>query len=122
MTDRELDAWLAEHLFDAHAHEWAVDEPVGDEQRWRCSGCRVYFTGPNERPPAFIACAYSSTGNGMQLVLEAMRERGWYATIEAVDRDGRWYCRFNDDSQSYAYTDSLPRAVAEAAKGALVNA
>ncbi len=76
-----LDAWLAEHLFGG----------------WHCDGC-VESRGKTSivasAPHWHIAelrltrLAFSTTGDGMLMVLEAMRERGWrFEAISGVDDD-----------------------------------
>lgn len=116
MTDRELDAWLAEHLF---GWEWVpqrVDILAGGF--WRSPDGEHHQT-PNQHD--FWDCAYSSTGDGMLMVLEAMRERGWsFQLSDGLTETSLWVALFESDRADHQiYADSLPRAVAEAAKAAL---
>lgn len=96
MTDRSLDAWLAEHLFD-------IPEAV-------------------VRGLALGASPYSSTGDGMLHVLEAMRKREWRALMGTWSTGPGYRCQFytitNEEGVS-ALADSLPLAVALSAKAAL---
>ena len=111
MTDRELDAWIAEHLWDDA----------------RCSRCgRRFSYHPWDGSIDGTAClepqpyAYSSTGEGMLMVIEAMRERGYIVIMSrgtllqsaqaVISREG---------VTRSAVAFSLPRAVAEAARAAL---
>ena len=116
MTDRELDAWIAEHLWDDA----------------RCSRCgRRFSYHPWDGSIDGTAClepqpyAYSSTGEGMLMVLKAMRERGFGASIVARE-EGDWWVMIATDHVMDWLTDdraasspSLPRAVAEAARAAI---
>ena len=104
--DRELDAWLAEHLLG---------------QRW---GERWTFRDGGGPPDL------SGSGDGMLLVLGAVEERGWEW---ALSREGRkYYMRITDPSQGTFNADgmedrwladeragSAPMAVALAARAAL---
>jgi hypothetical protein len=75
MTDpnRELDVWLAERLFGIKA--------------WESAGSLLYWTkdgaGPCTNLPHF-----SSTYDGMGLVIEKMRERGFDLTIHIAANPG----------------------------------
>lgn len=114
MNDRELDAFLAEHLFG-----WEREQ----------DGCLVVADGPSKGyrfyPGEEIDPAYSSTGDGMLQVLEKMRERGFKGSVVWDRLDQRspthitadWSVTF--DGAAGALNDSLPRAVAAAAFTAL---
>lgn len=123
ITDRALDAWLAEHLFIV---EGGSRQPDGSWTTFR-RGSRV-----DEVPSP------TSTGDGMLLVLEAMRERGWYgsASFIAPIYGGECMAQFSRHNPHEGYAEdgrpcviandivsvtapSLPRAVALAAKTAL---
>lgn len=117
MTDRELDAWLAEHLFGEQVRWMNIErdhfDTVLDGSTFHCSGMGD--------------CRYSSTGEGMLMVLEAMRERGYYYVLRCMDSlvrgNTRIGCTFEGDGLSgtgwIREADTAPRAVAEAAKAAL---
>ncbi len=113
MTDTAaLDAWLAEHLLG-----WTScnDQTHRYLEHWHAPGERLSV----RCPPAL-----STTGDGMLMVLEAMRERRWFyfmwaegipphriaaafATVEEGWRDRE------------VEADTLPLAVALAARAAL---
>lgn len=109
-SDRELDAWLAEHLFG-----WATHAGMDGEWRWYKDGESV-----RDEPDG-----YSSTGDGMLLVLEAMRGRGFQ--FELVNGDGGYLAMFGTqedfdwlDPDFYSRTSAIaPQAVAEAAQVAI---
>lgn len=123
MTDRELDAYLAEHLF---GWTWPFDDPLIGNGLYpgRIAG---YAPEPNDDGEEFDDVpAYSSTGEGMLMVIEAMRERGWWFSVEEYGDDGPHQCvEFDKDGDDYlptpvaAVPGSLPRAVAEAAAQAI---
>lgn len=117
-NERELDAWLAEHLFgwDAAPCEMTVAyQPCGRKALHRHDGLDIDF------PPA-----YSTTGDGMLLVMEAMRERG-YGIIVERNSSGDWLSevyRIEPRCVGGAYdfmmpAETGPMAVAKAAKLAL---
>jgi hypothetical protein len=114
MTDRELDAYLAENLF-----RWTL--MVSD----RGFGSRVAnATGGLAGLPTYPVPSYSSAGDGLLLVLEAMRERGWNGYTHVVPEDSLYHAAFQHESTKsivldWHDCDSLPRAVAEAAYAAL---
>ena len=97
MTDRELDAKVAEHLFGL---------PTED----------LYLPHP-----------YSSTGDGMLAVVEAMRGRGWsmQANTSPAQTPVVWFSKVDHtkaltdaahyQGQAVADADTLPRAVSLAA-------
>lgn len=109
LPDRELDVWLAEHLFGFTADELTRGSgPFG--LPW---------------PPS-----YSSTGDGMLLVLEAMRGRGFTIDFEVgggVVDTAQTYTEVNVYSGRADYLTqvatvtgtSVPRVLAEAARAAL---
>lgn len=123
LTDRELDAYLAEHLLD-----WYYDiSPRGGPyppqmvfaQNAEQAGRRT--SGSTFAPPL------SSTGDGMLLVIEAMRGRGWDWEMHAYSNPAMRGMRFTAGASSpavpsplawWADASSLPRAVAEAARAA----
>ncbi len=121
MDDRELDAWLAEHLFG-----WSL---VGVKGHWTQGVETRDWSG---RPPGQSrgvphVPALSSTGEGMLKVMEAIRQRGWewdIADIHINPEFGgflwRAFC-MRDDVTPYPQATHalLPRAVAEAAKEAI---
>lgn len=118
LTDGALDVWLAEHLFGGithnEVHPWP---PPGVPSMYAFDVSGPHFDtvagGIMDSQP------YSSTGDGMLLVLEAMRARDWYIDMAWVE--AAWHVTviapagyFEQESDT-----SLPRAVAEAAKAAL---
>ena len=66
--------------------------------------------------------AYSTTGDGMLIVLHTMKEHGWLFVIVTMT-DGRFEVQFWREGQSehhfFGNNDSLPTAVAIAALAAL---
>ena len=86
LTNRELDAWLAENL-------------------------------------ALGLFDYCNSYEGMGRVLETMRERGWRVLMGTWSVGPGYRCQLytvtGDGDGIEAQADSLPRAVAEAAKAAL---
>lgn len=120
MTDRELDAWLAEHLF-GWVYEERLWTDTGGERRagWQHPDLVAWL---HDFPPAH----YSSTGDWMLLVLGAMREREFGIEMVAYEEGGfgvTWWPSGYSGSRSQCHgpydSDTLPRAVAEAAKAAL---
>lgn len=131
MTDRELDAWLAEHLFGLGPLVWFDDVgPDPDDGRdirgWGGEHAACYaddepYNDPDKTWQWTVVGPNSSTGDGMLLVLQAMRERGFHWELQTskarfsmpgVRHD--WSAHFSADN-----VRALPRAVAEAAKAAL---
>ena len=110
MADRELDAWLVEHLFGLSV-EWHHGQPYAPQQ-----------LVPPVKP-------YSSTGDGMLMVLEAMRGRGaqgsLFVALPSMSGEPLCVARFErvDGPRVIHMVSnanvSAPRAVAEAAKAAL---
>ena len=127
LSDRALDAWLAERLFGLVECSFPeCREEVEGHDHYHFPG---YGWGSWKR-----ADLYSSTGDGMLLVVEAMRERGWWFSVEEYGIEGPHQCveftHHPDDSEedgiewptgiATALTPgSFPRAVCEAAKAAL---
>ena len=112
MPERELDAYLAEHLFGWHRWETFRDQarkmPVTE---WIREG------GITSRLPA-----YSSTGDGMVIVLEAMRGRGFEFSLRLSEDSSQWMAIIifgPPIGSAICRSDTLPRAVALAAKAAL---
>jgi len=120
MDDRELDAWLAEHLFGLEV-EWDYWFPGSD------GGKRSAAPSNRDKIPFEVGefdClpSYSSTGDGMLLVLEAMRERRQTLLIDATYDEKQWWVKWGEDKwhqENAVIDDSLPRAVALAAKAAI---
>ena len=131
--DRALDAWLAEHLFGwtvvgNRLGNWSLKEP-GTGQ-WGGDA----FMKELGRPWASTThcISWSTTGDGMLAVLEAMGARHYWFNIETgiggnnhiikVSRGGEAGETDNSFRALYDEYDSdtsLPRAVALAAKAAL---
>lgn len=108
LFDRDLDAWLAEHLLGF--------------KRDRAGALFKHFEGPTWSGKDYLVPESSSTGDGMLLILEAMRERGWVGLVKwDGDREHDHYTALFSQPDNVARIDahSLPRAVAEAAKAAL---
>ena len=113
MPERELDAYLAEHLFGLVGCTFDECREAAEE--------RDHYHYPGHGWGSWKrADRYSSTGDGMLLVLEAMRER-WSWTAElSEDTDGKWRVMFDNNSDDHeCVADTLPLAVALAAKAAL---
>ncbi|MDE2102550.1 MAG: hypothetical protein KGL39_35210 [Patescibacteria group bacterium] len=144
LTDRELDAWLAERLFGLPLHEWRKTGSIsGFQNFYECTVDPPH--GMKCRASNFdLGTRYSSTGDGMLLVLEAMRERGWWGTTNTPDSGMRdsgmsvsasfWRLHLHDSTGPHGEPSriandlisreaaTLPRAVAEAAYAALSEA
>ena len=122
ITDRELDTWLAEHLFGWAYYPCVL--PNAREAFWR-SPDGEHHTDCVPDSYGLIPLSYTATGDGMLLVLEAMRKREWLFSVEEYGDDGPHQCvefsREIDDKGAvmYAPSGALPRAVALAAKAAL---
>lgn len=117
LSDREL----GERIF-ADLLGYRRDERRPDQ--WWCNGAQHYDCDirPNHHPDEVL------TGDGMLLVLEAMRERGWEWVTQSGDggwaiavqhHDGRSSGEMWDGNPTPYPDASLPRAVAEAALEAL---
>lgn len=112
---RELDALVAEHVIDRIVLRWP-DPPPNEMTLGRCSEIpgRIYADGP--------VPAYSTSGDGMLLVLERMRELGfrietslWHKSAVAS------VYRFADEPFGmWLWTTSAPSLPAVTAKAALL--
>ena len=137
MTDCEMDAWLAEHLFGWVLRRSRADNRKVGEVFWcspedadaRGATGRRWFLEPDEPITTTLLDnipAYSSTGDGMLLVLEAMRPQFEVEMRMDGALCGVEIARLGEspegESLSYAEGPSLPRAVAEAAHAALTAA
>lgn len=152
LTDRELDAWLAEHLFGMR-HRWFApadfygtgrDEPLAfyfeytdgleswgwfksgnpSQEAWPLASGSVAPTKTRDGWAISDIARYSSTGDGMLAVLEAMRRNGWGVSITASSVGGFIveFMRASLDEEPHSVTASaisLSRAVAAAAKRAI---
>lgn len=109
MPDRELDIWLAEHLFGWRNDKFGVLRP----------GWFVDLEDQGENMMlAPQVQTWSPTGDGMLLVLKAMRGRGFHSVMGHGVQN--CYAEFTGDSGTVVeIDDALPRAVAKAAKAAL---
>lgn len=126
LSDRELDEWLAINLFGWEIRgnrrgNWRVDSPAGGPAVIHERGKPPVYTGYRpERLPLF-----SSSGEGMLLVLEAMRTRdlGLLGIWEDADGYGASFGNAGGHEWSVESNEgrrlTLPRAVAEAAYSAL---
>ncbi len=122
ITDRALDAWLAEHLFGWEVvgnrrGNWSLKEPGG---QWQGGS----FMKERGRPWASTThcISWATTGDGMLAVLEAMRKREWRALMGTWSTGPGYRCQFytiTNEERVSALAGSLPRAVALAAKAAL---
>lgn len=119
MPNRELDVWLAERL-DLRACSARHDGAT-------CSA--AFAAHPAKVLPVSLAHDFeplplSSTGDGMLLVLEAMRERGYTVDLNTGGQAFRWAHVMRATPRAFEQwdhisADSLPMAVALAAKAAL---
>ena len=113
VTDlRRLDALLAEHLFG-----WEL-RVVGSENRqrwWKENEGWYHFLGGEPR--------WSSTYEGMGLVLEAMAKRRWHYCLQDAEPWGETafaeFFKAGQHNDARCVGDSLPEAVARAALAAL---
>ena len=126
MTDRELDAKIAEYLFGwteiDTAREFSGWDFTDTPGSWEYEGSTgvgrepgMHMTSRAPYPP------YSSTGDGMLAVLEALKKRGctnagvfWIPRFEG----GKW-CAVTEEGGDYTMADSAPRAVCLATLAAL---
>ncbi len=125
----ELDAWLAEHLLG-----WLRLNSGG----WRCTGADTctHATAPHTNPQVHssVPPALSTTGDGMLMVMQALRERGWEWTIRFREDGVHWPGRMYPLDTSLPFygamftkgphgagneEDTLPLAVAQAARAAI---
>lgn len=118
MPDRELDAWLAEHLFGLVGCTFDECREAAEE--------RKHYHYPGHGWGSWKrADRYSSTGDGMLQVLEGMRERGFEGKCGiSLEQHGyqRWGSFFDgehDGPRGEAEAATLPLAVALAAKATL---
>lgn len=123
LTDTELDAWLAEYLFNFPGTAMHQSNP--SKYRWGEN------LGTEIEPPA----KYSSTGDGMLQVLEALRKRGFEIDLdwrmpdpsslyEMQHKDEGWSASVTRGRMGYGgshFYVSLPRAVADCARNALLQ-
>ena len=135
MNVRELDAWLAEHLFGWEF--WEETRPNYTHVYWQTDGRKPWERTQKayQQPEKFHRIAFSeyepkrhiyegvkptfsSTGDGMLLVLEAMRARGF--DLDLLTDAGTWRCDFDNGTiDTHKEAATAPRAVALAAKAAL---
>lgn len=121
MVNRELDAYLGGHLFGLRVREVATTVylgygNIGEEKVLVVENGPVYEDLPD----------YSTTGNGMLMVIDAMKAKGWKIALHER-RDGEYEFGFSKyDVYNYKgliertrQAPHLPTAVAEAAKAAL---
>lgn len=118
---RELDARVAERLFSFRPHRWESQETAGGSVlNCRRPGCIVRLACPPwsiEKAPRFClerhdsrgdglgaqVPHYSSTWEGMGLVVERMRELGWHFTGRCgryLEGDGYSSASFHRGSNS----------------------
>ena len=104
---RDLDAWLAEWLFGVLKPE-SVPQPGASSVWWH-----------DVKGGEWIPHEFSTTYEGMGRVLEAMKSKKCNITITLGM--GGWGAYFSFDTlrKGVANADTLPRAVALAAKAAL---
>ncbi len=112
VTDTDLDAWLAEHLLG-----WTYSAEGGEFPHWHPIGT---YDCTMDVPKL------STTGDGMLMVLEAMRSRRWYVVLYVED-DELYQASITaidgpDDAVPVgadAEAETAPLAVAQAARAAL---
>lgn len=120
-SDRELDAWLAVNLFGLVPCTSKMAHG-GGEGSWLGVNCHASPDSPDQGGEDAL---YSSTGDGMLLVLDAMRGRGFQ--FELVNAEGGYLAMFGTqedfdwlDPDFYSRTSAIaPQAVAEAAQVAI---
>lgn len=126
-----LDAWLAEHLL---GWTWWVHK-----QNVQSEHAGQRFIGPNDGSLKWFcwpaqggesihdagnAPKLSTTGDGMLMVLEAMQGRGWQALSHLFPDDSLRHATFIPEdvsatTEDWVSADTLPLAVAQAARAAL---
>jgi len=149
VTDRELDALVAEHVFGLkpgvdfgafHDHDWKrasdgrIEECDGGEYHsgpqcvrclyWFCSACARHRMEEDRSTPCEVAPRrYSTTGDGALAVIEQMRGRGFRVELgtSAIGRDSALYLAGFGKGFGFPghQCESAPRAVAVAALRAL---
>lgn len=115
----ELDAVLEERLFNRPG-KW-VDR-VCINGTWREGQTWLRADENPADPGAGASCGmmpphYSTTGDGMLMVVEAMRERGFHWSVDT--KPPMWTAFFKGDDPVYMWGDTLLHAVALAALTAL---
>jgi hypothetical protein len=127
---RDLDAALAEKLFGAKVElvekAWSDDDWLhGDyPTETDCIGIvNPNFKPGGPTPPAWVVPGYSTTWEGMGLVVEEMRERGFCVEIEYGPGSNSvvyaTFVRTVPRAHGHAKTKPMPEAVARAARAAL---
>lgn len=112
LTGRALDAAVAEHVIGWTRMPWKKEKGVLEgEFMWKTPGDEGLY--PAELP------RYSTTWEGMGLVVEEMKRRGW--RWAAFDESSGYLCSFvrDDEEEIYASAPTAPEAVARAALLAL---
>lgn len=112
-----LDAWIAEHLFGMHHGRDASGSPYWDYREHLGSvDIGVLLADVHVAPPA-----YSTTGDGMLLVLEAMKEHSASLNLYPPSNYAKRATACYSDGSGWIpfHADTLPTAVALAAKAVL---
>lgn len=119
---RALDAHLAEHLFGCTVR---ITQGFG-ELIYECERHDHWPSHPwNSGVGRWVIPDLSTTGDGMLLVAEKLREHGWGVEFRREPTDLPWFARVVELRDSGTYTiaietgATLPLAVARAAKAAL---
>ena len=123
ITDRELDAKVAEEVMgwtEIDAARAFSGWEFTDNEDWRYDGSTGVGVPPGKKY-AYPIDRYSSTGDGMLAVVEALRGRGWQVST-LIGPDGMNLVRVMRteeeqfyESQPLVEGDTLPRAVCLAA-------
>lgn len=117
----ELDAIVAEKVMGERVMRWGDDCPRCGHPCSKHGGGDTCLACQLEGPPSSTgercgdydwdyARPYSTTGDGMLLLLERMRELGWvFITLELWDRRGQEVAGALMQRESYTLSDSGPR-------------
>ena len=121
VTGRALDAKVAERVFEMCPHEWTpITKAAGRTRarRWRCTRCVIEEWGSQRT----FCPLYSSTWEGLGLVVERMRELGWAWTMDYQLGSKFYTTEFwahGKEPWGWAKANKAPEAVCLAALDAL---
>lgn len=129
----ELDAEIARRVFGECGHEvfyYAKDRlrdecSYEDYRTYRCRRCKVALRGLRYHPGKIIAKPYSTDIAAAWLVVEKMRERGWYLDVRDIASPIGRLTRLSFSKHDGLYVESTgddnARSVCEAALLAVMD-
>lgn len=122
LTDRSLDLAVAEHIF---GWQWRRSSNSGRRSLFPPDKWPEWFTEPADGSEPLVfdfdetksAPDYSTTGDGMLLVIERMQAFGWFYHVYDMVEIPEHGCRFYrpDDPDAVAMAETMPLAVVKAA-------